>query len=247
MGVSCLVSLVIKMFLFLSILFCLSISNALGDCPSGWVDAAEYDLGCLLLYNKENGNNHQHTWGASNDFCNGLGNGTRLVEIYTRPKSCLRPSTCPPCMLPSKLCSPSMPLAVPLVLSWTLVMVSPTPSPSMKVMPSPTPSSVWTWLAASSPTTSWRSSPREATPSPPPLSVRLSVTSRRSSAMLLLTSSRRWPPLLHQAPLRRATSFPTDRSSPSETRDSDAQRPSSSHPSWEWSLAVSMRPPTTPS
>merc|ERR1712235_105201 len=81
--VSCLVSLVIKMFLFLSILFCLSISNALGDCPSGWVDAAENDLGCLLLYNKENGNNHQHTWGASNDFCNGLGNGTRLVEIYT--------------------------------------------------------------------------------------------------------------------------------------------------------------------
>merc|ERR1711915_386899 len=73
----------IKMLLFLSILFCLSISNTLGDCPEGWVDASEYDLGCLLLYNRDLGNNHQHTWGASNDFCNDLGNGTRLVEIYT--------------------------------------------------------------------------------------------------------------------------------------------------------------------
>merc|ERR1712112_398359 len=64
MGVSLFtIGLRIKMFLYLSILFSLSISNALGDCPSGWVDAAEYDLGCLLLYNKENGN--------------------RLVEIYT--------------------------------------------------------------------------------------------------------------------------------------------------------------------
>merc|ERR1712013_893081 len=35
-------------------------------------------------------------------------------------------------MLPSRLSSPSMPLAVPLVLSWTLEMVSPTVSPSMK-------------------------------------------------------------------------------------------------------------------
>merc|ERR1712038_1041585 len=49
---------------------------------------------------------------------------------------------------------PSMLLDVPLVLSWTLVMVSPTPSPSMKVMLSHTPSSVWTWLDVSSPTTS---------------------------------------------------------------------------------------------
>ena len=32
------------MFLFLSILFCLSISSAKG-CPYGWVDASEYDLG----------------------------------------------------------------------------------------------------------------------------------------------------------------------------------------------------------
>merc|ERR1719474_2365188 len=63
-----------------------------------------------------------------------------------------------------------MPLDVPLESSWTLVMVSPTESPSMKVMPFPMPSSVLTLL-----------------------DVKSSVTSRRSSAMLLLTSSRRCP------------------------------------------------------
>merc|ERR1712029_202668 len=73
------------------------------------------------------------------------------------------------------------------------------------------------------------------------------VTSRRSSATSPLTSSRRWPPLLPPPPLRSPTSFPTDRSSPLETRDSDAQRLSSSHPSSEWRLAESTRPPTTPS
>merc|ERR1712008_213489 len=43
-------------------------------------------------------------------------------------KSCSRPSTCPPCMLPSKLSSPCMPLVVPPVWSWTPEMVSPTTS-----------------------------------------------------------------------------------------------------------------------
>merc|ERR1719189_3284004 len=41
-----------------------------------------------------------------------------------------------------------------------------------------------------------RSSPREVTLSPPPLSVKLSVTSRKSSAMLLLTSNKKWQPQL---------------------------------------------------
>merc|ERR1719419_1691288 len=68
-------------------------------------------------------------------------------------RSCLRPSTCLPCMLPSRLSSPFMPLDVPLVSSWTLVMVSPTESPSMKVMPFPMPSSVLTLLDVNSPTT----------------------------------------------------------------------------------------------
>merc|ERR1711862_802681 len=89
--------------------------------------------------------------------------------------------------------------------------------------------------------------PREATLSPPPLSVRLSVISRRSSAMLLLTLSKKWPPLLPLAPSRSLMSFPTVRSSPSVMRDSDALRLSSSHPSLVWSPVVSMRPPTTPS
>merc|ERR1712200_383907 len=74
--------------------------------------------------------------------------------VKRRLKSCSSPSTCPPCMLPSKPSFPSMPLVVPPVWSWTLVMVSPTTSPSMKVMLFPMPSSVWTWLAVSSPTTS---------------------------------------------------------------------------------------------
>merc|ERR1719461_2661387 len=111
----------------------------------------------------------------------------------------------------------------------------------------PMPSSVLTWLAVSSPTTSRRSSPRGATLSPPPLSVRLSVTSRRSSATSPLTSSRRWPPLLPPPPLRSPMSFPTARSSPSATRGSVPLRPSSSLPSLAWSPAVSTRPPTTPS
>merc|ERR1712123_311405 len=49
-------------------------------------------------------------------------------------RSCLRPSTCPPCMSPSRLSSPSMLPAVPLVSSWILEMVSPTVSQSMKVI-----------------------------------------------------------------------------------------------------------------
>merc|ERR1711993_214422 len=91
------------------------------------------------------------------------------------------------------------------------------------------------------------SSPRGATLSPPPLSVRLSVTSRRSSATSPLTSSRRWPPLPPPPPLRSPMSFLTARSSPSATRGSAPLRPSSSLPSSAWSPAVSTRPPTTPS
>merc|ERR1711981_1362296 len=50
------------------------------------------------------------------------------------PRSCSRPSTCPPCTSPSRLCSPCTPLAVPLVSSWTPVTVSPTVSPSTRVV-----------------------------------------------------------------------------------------------------------------
>merc|ERR1712223_1162674 len=118
---------------------------------------------------------------------------------------------------------------------------------STRVTLSPTPSSVLTWLAVSSPTTSLRSSPSVATPSPPPLSARLSVTSRRSSATSPWTSSRRCPPPLPPPPSRSPMSFPTVRSSPSATRDSGAPRLSSSLPSLVWRLAESTRPPTTPS
>merc|ERR1719431_2111815 len=114
-------------------------------------------------------------------------------------------------------------------------------------MPFPTPLSVLTLLDPSSPTTVCRSSLSVATLSPPLLSVRLSVTSRRSSAMLPLTSNRRCPLLLPPPPLRSLMNFPTARSSPLATSVSAAQRLSSSHPSSEWKLAESMRPPTTPS
>merc|ERR1712032_1155629 len=72
----------------------------------------------------------------------------------TENRSCSRPSTCPPCTSPSRLCSPCTPPAVPPVSSWTPVTVSPTVSPSTRVTLFPTPLSVLTWLAVSSPTTS---------------------------------------------------------------------------------------------
>merc|ERR1711872_25879 len=92
-----------------------------------------------------------------------------------------------------------------------------------------------------------RSSLSVATLSPPLLSVRLSVTSRRNSAMLLLTSSRRCPLPLPLPPLRSPMNFPTARSSPLAMSVSAALRLSSSPPSLEWKPAVSMRPPTTQS
>merc|ERR1712241_1210518 len=49
------------------------------------------------------------------------------------PRSCSRPSTCPPCTSPSRPCSPCTPPAVPPVSSWTPVTVSPTVSPSTRV------------------------------------------------------------------------------------------------------------------
>merc|ERR1719431_2021609 len=108
-------------------------------------------------------------------------------------------------------------------------------------MPFPTPLSVLTLLDPSSPTTVCRSSLNVATLSPPLLSVRLSVTSRRSSAMLLLTSSRRCPLPLPPPPLRSLMNFPTARSSPLAMNVSAAQRLSSSHPSLEWKPVASVR------
>merc|ERR1712110_759245 len=92
-----------------------------------------------------------------------------------------------------------------------------------------------------------RSSLSAVTLSPPPLSARLSVTSRRNSAMSPLTSSKRWPPPPPPPPSRSPTSFPTVKSSPSATSVSVPPRPSSNLPSWEWNPAESTRPPTTPS
>uniref|UniRef100_A0AAY4DZ27 Actin n=1 Tax=Denticeps clupeoides TaxID=299321 RepID=A0AAY4DZ27_9TELE len=56
-----------------------------------------------------------------------------------------------------------------------------------------------------------------------------SGTLRRSCATWLWTLRMRWPPLPPPPPWRSPTSCPMARSSPSVTRDSAAQRPSSSH------------------
>merc|ERR1712002_769111 len=83
------------------------------------------------------------------------------------------------------------------------------------------------------------------TPSSPPLNVKSSETSRKSFAMLPWTSNPRWPPLPPPPPSKRATSRLMAKSSPSETKDSVAQKPSSNHPSLVWNLPVSMKLPTT--
>merc|ERR1712106_840137 len=91
------------------------------------------------------------------------------------------------------------------------------------------------------------SSPSVATLSPPLLSVKLSVTSRRSFAMLPLTLNRKCPLLLPQPPSRSLMNFPTARLSPLVMNVSVAQRPFSSLHSLEWKPVASTRPPTTPS
>ena len=68
-----------------------------------------------------------------------------------------------------------------------------------------------------------------------------------SCAMLLWTLNKRWQLLPLHPPSRRAMNCPMVRLSPSVTRGSGAQRPSSNPHSWEWNHAVSMKPPTTPS
>merc|ERR1711973_334262 len=86
-----------------------------------------------------------------------------------------------------------------------------------------------------------------ATLSPQQLREKLCVTSRKSSATLPLTLSKKWPQQQPPHHWRRATSCLMVRSSPLAMSVSGAQRPSSSHPSWEWSHVESMRPPTTTS
>merc|ERR1719414_1225468 len=81
-----------------------------------------------------------------------------------------------------------------------------------------------------------------ATASQPQPREKLSETSKRSFATSLLTLIKRWPRRLQVPLLRRLTSFPMDRSSPLEMRDSDALRLSSSHHLLEWRRLESMRP-----
>jgi len=133
------------------------------------------------------------------------------------------------------------------VLCWILVMVWVTLCQSMKVMPFHTPSFVWILLVVTSPMLWWRFWLREVTCSPPLLNGKLSVIWRRNLRMLPSTTSRSLR-LPRAAPLlRRTTSFLMVRSSPSELRDSVAQKSSSSLLSLEWKLLASTRLHTTQS
>ena len=155
-----------------------------------------------------------------------------LMEPFVSCRSCSRLSTLLPCMWPSRLCCLCTPLAALLVLSWTLGMGSPTRCPSTRGTPSPTPSCVWTWLAGTWQTTSWRSSRNVVTALPPQPSGKLCVTSRRSSATSPWTSSRRWLLLHPPPPWRRAMSCLMVRWSLLATSGSGVPRRSSSPPSW---------------
>merc|ERR1712157_143583 len=89
-------------------------------------------------------------------------------------------------------------------------------------------------------------SPSEVTLSSPPPNEKSSETLRKSSATSPSTSSKKWTPPLLPPLWKNPTNSQTVRSSPSVTNDSDAQRPSSSHPSLVWNPPVSTKPPTTP-
>ena len=160
-------------------------------------------------------------------------------------KSCSKRSTRPPCTLPSRPCFRCTLPVVPPVSCSTPATASPTPFRSTKVTRSPTPSYVSTSPEEISPTTWWKSSPNAGTLSPPPPNEKSSATSRRSFATSPWTSTRKWLPPLPRPPWRRATSCPTVRWSPSETRGSVAPRRCSSRPSWEWNPPASTKPPTT--
>jgi len=71
--------------------------------------------------------------------------------------------------------------------------------------------------------------------------------SRKSFATLLLTLNRKWLLLHLHPPWRKATSSPTDKSSPSVMKDSEHQKPCSNLHSWEWKLLEFMKLHTTQS
>merc|ERR1712107_199425 len=167
-------------------------------------------------------------------------NREKMTQIMSRP------STCPPCTSPSRLCSPCTPLAVPPVSSWTPATVSHgVPVYEGYALPH---AIVRLDLAGRELTNYLMKILTERGYSFTTTAEREIVrTSRRSSATSPWTSSRRCPLPPPPPPWRSPTSCPTARSSPSATRGSGAPRLSSSPASWEWRPAASTRPPTTPS
>ena len=82
---------------------------------------------------------------------------------------------------------------------------------------------------------------------PPQLSVKSSVTSKRTIATLLLTLRRKWRTLHPPHPSQGTTSSRAERSSPSAPSGSALQSVSSSLPSSAWNSRASTRSPSTPS
>merc|ERR1712044_36322 len=70
---------------------------------------------------------------------------------------------------------------------------------------------------------------------------------KKNSATSPSTSNKKWPPPLPPHPWKNPMNFQTVKSSPSVTNVSDAQKPSSNHPSSVWNPLVFTKPPTTPS
>merc|ERR1711962_1666453 len=109
-------------------------------------------------------------------------------------------------------------------VSWTLVMVSPTLSQSMKVTLSQLPSDVLTLLNEKS-----------------------FVMSRRSCHTSPWTTKQKWKPPELEHLWKRITNCPTVKSSPSETSVSEPLKPCSNPLTLVWKLSASTRQPTTPS
>ncbi len=163
------------------------------------------------------------------------------------PKSFSKPSTCHHSMSPFKPSFHFMPQEEPPVLSSTLVMVSPTQSPSMKDMLFPTLSNVlilpdvpaqtgfpkllWNWVWPSHPQPKEKSSE---------ISKKSFATSPSTMKLNLLNTRNLLPTISHM-------NSPTVTSSPSKTKDSDALNFSSSQVSLVWKLQESTNSLSNPS
>ena len=60
----------------LILIFFIPLTKTLAICPKGWIDATDFDMGCLHF----NGTLPM-AWDESQDFCKSLNSNSHLVEI----------------------------------------------------------------------------------------------------------------------------------------------------------------------